>query len=129
MTNTAKGTFDVKMTPAETGAAHDRFALSKTYQGAMEGLAKGEMLAAMTAVENSQTYVAVETFTGSVDGKTGSFMLAHRGIRNKGEAELSIIIVPDSGEGALAGITGQLDIQIEEGKHFYRLDYQLPAAS
>ncbi|TWI48539.1 uncharacterized protein DUF3224 [Pseudoduganella flava] len=38
---------------------------------------------------------------------------------------LRILIVPDSGTGALQGIAGTLAIRVENGKHYYDLDYRL----
>jgi len=35
-------------------------------------------------------------------------------------------VVPDSGTGELAGIAGTMRIRIEERKHFYEFDYELP---
>jgi hypothetical protein len=43
-----------------------------------------------------------------------------------GKPELTILIVPDSGTGGLAGISGRLRIEIRGGKHFYELEYTLP---
>jgi len=43
--------------------------------------------------------------------------------------QLVITVVPDSGAGALAGITGTLAIEIADGVHRYRFDYALPAAT
>ena len=41
----------------------------------------------------------------------------------------TITVVPDSGTGDLAGLTGSMAIRIEAGgKHFYDFDYELPAA-
>jgi len=42
-------------------------------------------------------------------------------------SDLSVAIVPDSGTGALAGITGTLAIDISDGRHFHDLAYALPA--
>ena len=39
-----------------------------------------------------------------------------------------MIIAPDSGTGALQGITGTFEIKIEGGAHLYDLAYTLPAA-
>jgi hypothetical protein len=64
--------------------------------------------------------------TGSLGGKSGSFILVHRGTMTKSAQELSVIVVPDSGTGELKGISGTLDIQITDGKHFYTMDYTLP---
>jgi hypothetical protein len=41
---------------------------------------------------------------------------------------MSVMVVPDSATGDLAGLTGTMTIKIEEGKHFYEFDYTLPAA-
>ena len=41
--------------------------------------------------------------------------------------DLTVTVVPDSGTEGLAGISGRLGIEIRDGKHFYELDYELPA--
>ena len=69
------------------------------------------MVAAYTATAGSAGYVAIENFIGSVGGKTGSFVLQHHGLMTRGEAELTVTVVPDSGTGELRGISGQLDRQ------------------
>jgi hypothetical protein len=38
-----------------------------------------------------------------------------------------VTVVPDSGTGELKGLSGHMDIQIVEGKHFYELDFELGA--
>ncbi len=62
-------------------------------------------------------------FTGSVGGKSGSFVLQHHGLMKKGEAALTVTIVPDSGTGELAGISGTLKIDNDKGAHSYVLTY------
>ena len=44
----------------------------------------------------------------------------------KGEAELLVTIVPDSGTGELTGILGTLEIDSSDGKHTYVLTYEQP---
>jgi hypothetical protein len=44
----------------------------------------------------------------------------------RGAPDLTITVVPDSGTDQLVGITGEMAIRIEDGKHFYDLDYTLP---
>jgi hypothetical protein len=46
---------------------------------------------------------------------------------NRGEAQLTVLVVPDSGTDALEGLTGSMTIAVEEGHHHYVLSYQLPA--
>ena len=43
----------------------------------------------------------------------------------KGKGDLTITVVPDSGTDDLKGIRGKLTIRIENGKHFYDLEYSL----
>ena len=45
---------------------------------------------------------------------------------NRGTPQLSVQVVPDSGTDALTGQTGQMDIQITDGRHFYAFDFMLP---
>ena len=44
---------------------------------------------------------------------------------NRGEAALTVTIVPDSGTGELAGITGALEIDSDAGEHSCVLKYEL----
>ena len=85
------------------------------------------MLAAGTAVKGSAGYVAIERVTGTLGGKSGGFVLMHTGIMNRGTPSLTVTVVPDSGTGDLTGLTGTMAIEITGGKHFYVLEYDLPA--
>ena len=133
----ATGTFEVKLSPEAQGDAPagglptSRMAIAKTFSGGMTGTATGTMLAAGTPQPGQvAAYVAIDQFDGAVDGHKGGFMLLHRGTATRaGGGELSIIIAPDSGTGALAGIDGTLTITVAGGVHHYDLAYRLPAAS
>jgi hypothetical protein len=46
----------------------------------------------------------------------------------KGAPQLTITVVPDSGTGQLAGLSGTLTLEIKDGKHYYDLEYALPAS-
>jgi hypothetical protein len=82
----------------------------------------------MTDVKGSAGYVAMERVTGTLKGRTGSFVLEHTATMTRGVPELSITVVPDSGSGQLVGLTGKMEIKINEGKHSYDFEYTLPAA-
>jgi hypothetical protein len=126
----ARGTFEVKTTPRVPDGepeALGRMSLDKVYRGDLEGTGRGEMLTAMSGVEGSGAYVAVEVVRGALRGRRGSFALQHRGVMTRGAPELAIAIVPDSGTEGLAGISGRLGIEIRDGKHFYELEYELPS--
>jgi hypothetical protein len=47
---------------------------------------------------------------------------------NRGTPSLVITVVPDSGTGELTGISGTMNIIIEDGKHSYTFDFTLPPA-
>jgi len=122
---TAKGTFAVKLTPAE--GAVTRMTIDKVFYGDLTGTSKGEMLAAMTPVKGSAGYVAIETVTGELAGRKGAFTLQHSGTMSGGKQELSVTVVPDSATGDLAGLAGRMAIRIEGKEHFYEFTYSLPA--
>jgi len=76
----ATGEFVVAMTPAEAGLGLSSYSLSKVFTGGIVGSAKGQMLAGGPAgSQDTGTYVALERVVGSVDGRAGAFLLAHRG--------------------------------------------------
>lgn len=128
MTSRATGTFEVKMVPqdAPESPGVGRMLLDKQFHGDLEGTSKGQMLAAMTDVKGSAGYVAIEQVSGKLKGRAGTFVLQHNGIMTRGEPQLSIAVVPDSGTGELAGLSGKMEIIIEGGKHSYVFEYQLP---
>ena len=133
MSHRATGPFEVKLAPQPTdasseGAVVGRISLDKQFHGDLEGTGKGEMLSIMGSVKGSGAYVAVEWVTGTLHGKSGTFALHHTGIMKRSVPSLSIHVVPDSGTGELAGITGKLNIIIEAGKHSYEFDYLLEPA-
>ena len=124
----ATGPFDVKITPQDDklNDGVTRMLLDKQYHGDLDGSSKGQMLAAGSA-KSSGVYVAIETFTGTLKGKAGSFALHHTGVMTKNSPSLSINVVPDSGTGELTGIAGKMNIIIApDGKHSYDFEYTLP---
>lgn len=86
------------------------------------------MLTAMSRVEGSAGHVAVERVTGTLHGRSGTFVLQHSGTMNRGAPQLIITVVPDSGTGRLVGLAGTMVIKIEAGKHFYEFEYTVPGA-
>ena len=126
----ATGTFEVKVLPlpaddnVDTGG-FGRLSIDKQFSGALNGTGKGQMVAGMTAVEGSAAYVALERVSGTLNGRTGTFVLQHTGVMTRGAQELRITVVPDSGTGELTGLAGTMKIIIEGGKHSYELEYTI----
>lgn len=132
MSQRASGTFEVKVTPvADTqgSIAAGRLSIDKSLHGDLEGTSRGEMWTADTSVEGSAGYVAIEKVEGALRGRKGTFTLLHQGtMRQGGDFQLAIVVVPDSGTGELAGLAGRMAIAIADGQHSYAFDYTLPAS-
>ena len=131
MNHTASGSFTVEMKPigdanSAEGVSLGRMSLSKKFEGDLVGTAQGEMLTAITPVEGSAGYVAMERVVGELNGKSGSFVLQHGGTMHEGTQNLSIGIVPGSGTGELTGIQGVFKLVITGGRHLYTLAYSMP---
>jgi hypothetical protein len=133
MTMLASGTFAVKLDPqplydSAADATLGRLSIEKQFHGHLEATSKGEMLSAGTAVKGSAVYVAIERVTGTLHGLAGSFVLHHTGIMDRGTPQLTVAVVPDSGTGQLIGLSGEMTINISDGKHFYEFEYLLAQA-
>jgi len=130
MNTRVNGEFDVKLNPMAADGPEpsiQRLALDKQFRGGLEGTSKGQMLAVNTDIKNSAGYVAIERVTGTLSGRSGSFALQHNGIMTRGEGNLTISVVPDSGTGALTGLAGKMTITITGGKHLYDFEYEISA--
>lgn len=126
----ASGRFEVEMEGEPPyhevdGVTLSRVTVHKRFEGPLTARGTVHMLAARTPTEGSAGYVALEHVEGTLDGRDGSFALVHQGLMDRGAQSLAIQIVPDSGCGALTGIAGTMQIRIEDGQHFYDLDYTL----
>ena len=129
----ASGSFEVTMSPQPPydtldGVALGRVTINKRFHGDLDATSVVEMLSAMTGVKGSAGYVAIERVVGTLNGRVGSFVLQHSGTMNRGEAQLTVSVVPDSGTGELKGIAGRMAIDVADGKHAFTLDYRLGEA-
>jgi hypothetical protein len=128
--NHASGTFEVKLVPQTDDKNGDaslgRMTIDKQFHGDLEGTSKGQMLTGMTEVKGSAGYVAIEKVSGTLKGRSGSFILQHTGVMNRNVPQLTITVVPDSGTGELTGLAGAFTIKIADGKHSYEFEYTLP---
>lgn len=132
MTHHASGPFEVKVTPQKPDtqiartANLGRLTIDKRFHGDLEASAKGEMLATQSEVKGSAGYVALERVTGKLQGRSGSFVLLHAATMKRGAPESTITVVPDSGTGELAGLTGSMRIKVAaDGSHSYEFDFRI----
>jgi hypothetical protein len=131
MTTRATGTFDVKLAPLSPDVNPNdpnlvRMSIDKQFHGDLEATSKGQMLTAGTEIKGSAGYVAIEKVTGSLGGRSGTFVLQHSGTMTRGAPQLSVTVVPDSATGQLKGLTGTMKIIIADGMHSYELQYAVP---
>lgn len=131
MTQRATGTFEVNLAPlgepdTASGLSLGRLSIGKRFQGDLDGVGQGQMLTALTGVEGSAGYVAIERVTGTLHGRAGSFVFQHSGLMARGAQTLSITVVPDSGTEQLAGLAGTFALSLVDGQHTYTFDYVLP---
>jgi hypothetical protein len=81
------------------------------------------MINALSGVEGSAGYVAIEAVSGVLVDRRGTFVLQHSGTLRRGAQHLDLTVVPDSGTGELVGLAGEMAISIVDGQHFYTFDY------
>ncbi|MER6675127.1 DUF3224 domain-containing protein [Streptomyces sp. NPDC000983] len=131
----ASGTFKVAdFTPApvpgssiETALPVGVATMEKLFQGEITGRSTTLFTSAFDPDAGTGTYVAMESFTGTLHGRAGAFNFAHAATTlGEGREAEYFVIVPTSGTGALTGITGTGGIAVEaDGTHRIRLDYEI----
>jgi hypothetical protein len=109
----------------DPGVQYTRIRIAKTFRGDIEAQSTVEMLS-VRAENGGAGYVAVERISGSVHGRSGSFAVLHAGTM-AGESQWARWpVVPGSGTGELARISGEGRIEIaHDGTHQLHLDYEL----
>jgi hypothetical protein len=125
----ASGSFTVALAalPAAPGGI-TQHRLEKRFSGDMVGTSTGVMMSGGDPATGIAGYVAMEVVSATLAGRSGSFALQHNGTMAGGDQRLNVEVVPGSGTGALAGISGRLTIRIAGRDHFYTLFYALPPA-
>ncbi|MDQ3789044.1 MAG: DUF3224 domain-containing protein [Actinomycetota bacterium] len=132
----AEGTFTtheftpVDATPAfevRTGTAVGIATMEKRYAGQVDGRSATVFTSAFDQATGVGTYVAMESFDGSLDGVAGTFNFAHLASTRGGDrVDEAFVIVPGSGTGGLAGIAGAGGLTVDaDGTHRVWFDYTL----
>lgn len=130
--NTVVGTFDVTMHPEPPfvdgdGVVLARATFDKTFFGPLSATSHAQFLSVRAGT--NAAYVALERIEGTLAGRQGSFVVTHKAFQSPSEKNLLVEIVPGTGTGELAGISGSIAIEIRDGKHHYSLRYALPESS
>ena len=79
--------------------------IRKQYSGEIVGTGIAVVLLAQGGAGSG--YVASERVTGTLLGRSGSFVVQHVGVADGSELEAHGVVVPHSGTGELAGIAGR----------------------
>ncbi|MGW6846878.1 DUF3224 domain-containing protein [Streptomyces sp. NPDC054958] len=132
----ATGTFTVKaFVPTElkpdpatpTGLPVGVATMEKSFEGEIAGRSATLFTAAFDQGTGVGTYVAMESFEGSLHGLDGAFNFVHSATTSGSDRTAEFFtIVPSSGIGALAGISGAGGMAVDaDGTHRIWFDYQL----
>jgi hypothetical protein len=132
MTEHAKGTFTLDIWDQQTyddaeGATLARAQITKTFSGDLVGTSTTNILLCTTPVETSAAYAGFERFTGTLGGRSGTFVLHHNATSDADAGpSMTWAVVPDSGTGALRSLRGHGQISVApDGGHSYTLEYDL----
>ncbi|MEO6051767.1 MAG: DUF3224 domain-containing protein [Pyrinomonadaceae bacterium] len=99
-----------------------RATIRKEFAGEIEGTSVGYGLLLQTP-EQTGGYVVIERVTGKADGREGSFVIQHYGVRDsEGGGPWYGDVVPGSGRDGFAGVTGMFAIQHDEGGAVFTWD-------
>ena len=131
-----EGTFSVKafnpasLTPEPTIAAAlpvGAAIIEKQFDGDIVGRSEAVFTSAFDQATGVGSYVAMESFEGAVDGREGAFSYLHLASTAGSDRSAEYFaIVPSSGTGQLAGISGTGGLVIDaDGTHHLWLDYEL----
>lgn len=132
----AHGTFSVvSFAPADlvvlpdvaTGLPVGVATMEKRFEGAAVGRSATVFTSAYDQASGVGTYLAMESFEGSLDGQAGAFNFVHSATTSGADRSAELfLIVPSSGTGLLAGISGTGGISIEtDGTHRIWFDYEI----
>ena len=118
---------DVTVEPAITTALPIGIVrMEKVYEGDVSGRSATLFTAAFDETSGQGTYIAMEAFEGSLDGRTGTFAYVHSATTTGSERSHEyFLIVPGSGTGELAGIRGSGSLVIDgDGTHRVAFEWE-----
>jgi hypothetical protein len=80
--------------------------VTETFSGDIEGKGVVHFLQAVRK-DGSASFVGIERVTGSLEGRTGSFLLQDAGTLEGNTVKGGWFVVPGSGTGELSGLRGE----------------------
>lgn len=108
------------------GAKTTRASIKYKYEGDMVGEAELEYLMHYTTA-GTATFVGLERFSGTLNGRNGSFVFTNTGVYNDTGTHINLEIATGSGTGELTSIHGSTSFVLasEAEKYEYVLEYSL----
>jgi hypothetical protein len=102
--------------------------MEKRYAGAIEGRSATIFVAAFDQATGVGSYLAMESFEGSVNGRSGTFNFIHSASTSgTSRTDEFFTIVASSGTAELAGITGGGGMAVDaDDIHRVWFEYELP---
>jgi hypothetical protein len=100
--------------PAD-GPVLSRIHVEEEFSGDIEGTGLVEFLQAQVS-EDAASFVGLERLSGSVGGRSGTFVLQDQGTLNGTTVSGRWFVVPGSGTGELAGLRGEGGFTAELGQ-------------
>ena len=116
MNSESKGTFRIEdwneeiISEVEGGPTLKRANVRKSYKGEIEGEGVVSYLFTYMNKDHADIY-GLERFTGSVDGKRGTFVFEHKGEFINNKADIMLRVVEKSGTGELHDMVGHIHFE------------------
>jgi Protein of unknown function (DUF3224) len=116
-------------TDIKTALAVGVAVIDKTFSGDIAGRSSTIFTSAFDQPRGVGTYVALESFEGTVDGREGTFNFVHSASTSGSDRTAEYFaIAAESGTGQLAGISGAGGLEIDaDGTHRIWLEYEAGA--
>ncbi|MDE0267649.1 MAG: DUF3224 domain-containing protein [Acidimicrobiaceae bacterium] len=109
----------------EGGPKLTRAHVKKSFHGDLSGT--GNLMYVMMHLDSGiASFTGFEKVVGSLDGRTGSFVLQHTGSYDGEQATAKYLVVPESGTGELTGLSGTGGFSAgNTEEHDMTLDYEM----
>lgn len=120
-----ENTWDGRPHKDVTGAKQTYAVVKELFHGVIEGESDAHSVMSYRD-DNSANYVGLQTVSGKVGGRSGSFVMQSVGAYDPktGIAQTTLTIIPGSGTGDLKGLTGKGTYTAAHGdQQPYTLDY------
>lgn len=129
ITVTGKTWDETRVAEADPVHAVARATFTTTYAGDIEGESTCCLLLSYVGGDPDKPetmvgpYVGYEQVTGTLDGRSGTFVLQARGEHSGGVATTEVCVVPGAGTGDLAALRGEGSYAADAMEYTLKLDY------